>query len=87
MTANRFANAYKGMSSLKATDFLARLLYLFGGTALELLQTDNGPEIHESLDWLKQTKKMLREKGLSKRIRVEWGEKIHKELAEELRGL
>ena len=39
-----FANAYKGMSSLKATDFLARLLYLFGGSNLELLQTDNGPE-------------------------------------------
>jgi transposase InsO family protein len=38
-----FANAYAGMSSMKATDFLARLLYLVDGK-VELLQTDNGPE-------------------------------------------
>jgi len=43
--------------------------------------------MHESLDWLEQTKKMLREKGLPKKIRVGWGEKIQRELAEELRGL
>lgn len=39
-----FANTYTSASSLKATDFLARLLYLFGGGTLELLQTDNGSE-------------------------------------------
>ena len=54
-----FANAYKGMSSLKATDFLARLLYLFDGK-MELLQTDNGPEFAKHFERACQTLKIDR---------------------------
>ena len=47
------------MSSLKATDFLARLLYLFDGK-MELLQTDNGPEFAKHFERACQTLKIDR---------------------------
>jgi len=43
--------------------------------------------MHETLDWLDATKQMLINNGVPKSIRIIWGEKAAKELAEELRGL
>lgn len=43
--------------------------------------------MHENKDWLKLTKKMLRENGVPKNIRIVWGERAAKELAEDLKGL
>jgi len=42
---------------------------------------------HDDNDYLEKTRDMLREYGLSDDVRVIWGEKAAKELAEELRGL
>jgi len=43
--------------------------------------------MHENEKWLKDTKNMLREQGVSKKVKIIWGEKAAKELEEDLRGL
>jgi hypothetical protein len=42
---------------------------------------------HEDEKALEETKQMLRENGVPESVRIIWGEKAAKELAEELRGL
>ena len=43
--------------------------------------------MHSKEDWLKKTKKMLRENGLPEDVKVIWGKEAYKKLEEDLQGL
>jgi len=43
--------------------------------------------MHEREEWMRDTKSMLRRQGVPKRIRIVWGRKARRALAEDLKGL